>query len=329
MARIVRIHQTGGPEVLRIEEVPVPPPGPGEVGIRIKALGLNRAETMFRSGRYLEDPVFPARLGYEAAGIVEAVGPGVAGLAVGDAVSVVPPLSITRWGAYGEAGNFPAECVVRHPPALSFVEAAAVWMQYVTAYGALIDLARLKAGETVLITAASSSVGLAAIQIANMVGAVPVAVTRGPDKVAALQAAGAAQVIVTDREAVAARVADITGGRGARVVFDPIAGPGLADLVDALAEGGIVIEYGALSPDPTPFPLFPVLAKTATLRGYLYKEIVGDPARLSAAKEFIIGGLARGALKPIIARVFAFDEIVAATRYLEANRQIGKIVVEV
>jgi len=115
--RIVRIHENGGPEVLRYEDLEVPPPSPGEVEIQVKALGLNRSEVMFRNGRHIETPRFPARLGYEAAGIVRAVGGEVAELAVGDAVSIVPPPSVTQWGTYGEVATVPAALVANSAPA--------------------------------------------------------------------------------------------------------------------------------------------------------------------------------------------------------------------
>src|SRR5262249_23658670 len=156
-----------------------PQPGKGEVQIRVKALGLNRAESMFRRGQYLEEPKLPARLGYEAAGTVAAVGPGVQGFKVGDAVSTIPSFSLNQYGLYGDLANAPTHAVTLHRANLSWEEAAAVWMQYLTAYGALIDIGKLARGDTVLIPGASSSVGLAAIQIANRVGAVPVALTRG------------------------------------------------------------------------------------------------------------------------------------------------------
>jgi NADPH:quinone reductase-like Zn-dependent oxidoreductase len=329
MARVVRFHQLGGPEVLSIEEVAVPAPGHDEVRIRVKALGLNRAEAMLRSGNYIETATFPSGLGFEAAGIIDAVGAGVADLKPGDAVSVVPPQSQLRWPAYGELATFPAAHVVKHPPSLSFEAAAAVWMQYVTAYGALIDIAKLQPKDFVTITAASSSVGLAAIQIARMVGAIPIAVTRTTEKKQALLDAGAAHVVASAEEDLKARLTEIASPDGVRVVFDPIGGPAFEPLTAAMARGGILIEYGALSPEPTPFPLFAVLGKSLTLRGYLVHEITGDPKRLEAAKAFILGGLESGALKPIIAKVFPFEEIVAAHRYLESNAQFGKIVVTI
>jgi NADPH:quinone reductase-like Zn-dependent oxidoreductase len=329
MARVVRFHRLGGPEVLSIDEVEVPAPGRGEVRIRVKALGLNRAEAMLRSGQYIETATLPSGLGFEAAGIVEKIGAGVEGLAPGDAVSVVPPLSQVRWPAYGELATFPAAHVVKHPSSLGWEAAAAVWMQYVTAYGALIDIAKLRPSEFVVITAASSSVGLAAIQIARMTGAIPVAVTRTSQKKQALLEAGAAHVIASAEEDLLARLTEIAGRENVRVVFDPIGGPAFEPLTAAMARGGILLEYGALSPEPTPFPLFAVLTKSLTLRGYLVHEITADPARLQSAKAFVLGGLESGALRPIIARTFPFDQIVEAHRYLESNAQFGKIVVTV
>ncbi len=330
MSRIVRFHETGGPEVLRIEEVEVPAPKKGEVRLAVRALGLNRAEAMFRSGQYLEAPQFPARLGYEASGTVEAVGEGVEGFEVGDAVSTIPGFSLNDYGVYGEVALGPASAVVKRPPSLSWEEAAAIWMQYTTAYGALVDIGRLKKRDTVLIPAASSSVGLAAIQIINLIGAKPVALTRTSAKRQALLDAGAAHVIATEEEDLVAEVMKLTRRKGVRLVFDPVAGPTLAKLAAATKKGGIIFQYGALSTEPTPLPLLEVLGKSLTVRGYLLFEITGNPRRLEKAQRFISEGLAAGKLKPIIAKTFSgLDAIVEAHRYLESNAQIGKIVVTI
>ncbi len=329
MSRAVRFHQTGGPDVLKIETVDVPKPAAGEVRIAVKALGLNRAESMFRLGQYLEQPKFPARLGYEAAGTIESVGPGVTDLKPGDAVSTIPAFSQNQYGVYGDLVNVPAAAVAKHPATLSWEEAAAIWMQFLTAYGALVDIAKLGAGDALLIPAASSSVGIAAIQIANLVGAVPIALMRKSDKREALTKLGAAHVIATQEQDLVAEVHRITGGKGARVVFDPVAGPAIEKLIAAAATNGIVIEYGNLSNEPTPLPLFDVLGKLLTIRGYVLFEITKDPARLARGKDFVIAGLAAGKLKPVIAKSFRFEDIVAAHRYMESNQQIGKIVVTV
>ena len=180
-----------------------------------------------------------------------------------------------------------------------------------------------------MIPAASSSVGLAAIQIANKVGATPIALTRGSAKRQALVDAGAAHVIATDEQDLVGEILDITGGQGARVVFDPVGGPTFAKLAQATAKLGTLFLYGALSTEPTPLPLFDVLGKWITIRGYVLMEITGDPERLERGKQFVNEGLADGSLKPIVARTFPLEQIVEAHRFLESNQQIGKIVVTV
>ncbi|WP_424138718.1 zinc-dependent alcohol dehydrogenase family protein, partial [Roseomonas chloroacetimidivorans] len=225
MTKVVRIHQYGDASVLKIEDIEVPPPAADEVQIAVRSIGLNRAEVMFRNHAYLQEAVFPSRLGYEASGVVQAIGASVTGFQQGDAVSLIPPHDIARWGTYGEVANVPARSLVKHPENLTFEEAAASWMQYVTAWGALIEQAKLARGDFVIVTAASSSVGLAAFQIARMVGATVIATTRTSAKKQALLEAGAHHVIATQEEDLAARVMEITGGKGARVVFDPVGGP--------------------------------------------------------------------------------------------------------
>lgn len=329
MAKAVRFHELGGPEVLRLEEVEVGEPGPGEVRLKVQAIGLNRAEALFRAGHYLEAAKLPARLGYEAAGIVEAVGPDVADVAIGDAVAVVPSFSLNQYGMYGDVVLAPAHALVRTPDGVTPVEAAAVWMQYLTAYGALVDIARLGQGDVVVIPAASSSVGLAAIQIARMVGATAVATTRSGKKADALREAGAQHVIATERDDLAAEVNRITHGAGARVIFDPVAGPFVEKLAEAAGRGGILFIYGLLSMRPTPFPTLPALNKGLTLRGYTLFEVVSDPGRFARGKSFVLDGLVSGALKPIIAKTFPLERIADAHRYMEAGEQFGKIVVTV
>lgn len=326
MTRVVRFDEYGDAGVLRIEDVEIPAPAADEVQIAVRAIGLNRAEVMFRNGTYLQQAVFPSQLGYEAAGLVRALGEDVTGFADGDAVSVIPTLDMSRWPTYGEVINIPARHVVKHPVNLSFEQAAASWMQYVTAWGALIEQAKLGAGDFVIVSAASSSVGIAAFQVARSVGATVIATTRTDAKAQALRDAGAHHVIATSQEDLVARVMEITGGKGARVVFDPIGGPAVAAFAECMAMGGILLEYGALSLDEGPFPQFALLGKSLTLKGYLYTEIVSDDALLDRAKAFICEGLQSGALRPLISRTFAFDQVEDATRHLESNEQIGKIV---
>lgn len=329
MPKIVRFHETGGAEVLKLEELPLAEPGPGEVRLQVAAIGLNRAEVMFRQGQYLETPELPSRIGYEASGTVDALGPGVSGIRIGDRVSTIPSFAMGRYGVYGESAIVPATAVARYPEHLTPMEGTAIWMQYLTAFGALVEFGRIKMGDAVLMTAASSSVGLAAIQITKAAGALAIATTRGADKKQFLLDAGADQVIVTDQEDLVKRVMALTDGKGARIVFDPVAGPLLETLAAAAATGGTIFEYGALAPQPTPFPLFAALGKGLTLRGYTLFEIVRDPEKLTRGKQYIDDGLKSGALKPHIDRTFPLRAIVEAHRYMESNRQKGKIVIKV
>ncbi|MGB1801310.1 MAG: zinc-dependent alcohol dehydrogenase family protein [Gammaproteobacteria bacterium] len=330
MPRIVRFHEVGQADVLKLEELPLVEPQEGELRIKVEAIGLNRAEVMFRNGQYLESPELPSKLGYEAAGIVDAVGPGVEGFQIGDRVSSIPAFSMSQYGVYGEAAILPVSAVAHYPDNLSAAEGAAIWMQYLTAYGALIHYGKMKKDDVVLVTAASSSVGLAAIQLAKATGALAIATTRGADKKQFILDAGADHVIVTDEENLVERVMEITSGAGANLIFDPVAGPGLAELAEAAAPGASIYEYGALSPEPTPFPLFPALAKALTVRGYTLFELTQSAELCAEAAEYVFNKLQSGDLKPIIdERRFSLDEIADAQAYMETNQQKGKIVVTV
>ena len=331
MTRVVRFHQTGGPDVLQLENEILGEPGAGEARIRIQSIGLNRAEVAFRSGTYIEQPVFPSRIGYEAAGTIEALGDAKSGFKIGDAVCILPEFSMTRYGVCAESAIVPSAALIKRPAELDEVEAAAVWMPYMTAWGALSELAPFDASDAVIITAASSSVGLAAIQVARRLGAVPIAVTQTAEKRNALLAAGAPHVIVSTEENIAERVMAITHGKGARMVFDPIAGPCVSDLAAALGPRGIFVIYGNLSGrgHETPFPYMQAMRKSITMRPYLIFPDMANKTRHAAACEFILSGLKDKSLKPIIAKTFMLDQIVDAYRYLESNQQIGKVVVTV
>lgn len=327
MSRTIKFAQAGGPEVLEFIEMGVPAPGPHEVRIKVRAIGINRADSMWRNNKYVESPIFPAGLGYDAAGIVDAVGKDVTEFAVGDTVSTIPAFSLNKYSTYGEVILAPDHAVVKHPDSLSFVEAASVWMMFLTAYGALVFDAQVKAGDFVVIPAASSSVGLAAIQIVNYAGATPIALTRTSDKRQRLHEAGAPHVIVTQEQDMLAEVMRITDGNGARVVFDPVGGLDFLKLIAALTFQGIAYIYGALSENDTMIPVLEMIRKMPAVKGYSVRLVTGDAERRKVAVEYIIRGLASGALKPVIDRTFKFDEMVEAHRYLENSGQFGKIVV--
>jgi len=329
MSRVIGFTQYGGPEVLTYTDTDVPAPSDNEVRIQVKAIGLNRAESMWRKGAYVEPVHLPARLGYESAGIVEAVGSKVTHVSVGDRVSTVPSFSLNDYGMYGELVLAPAHAVVGLPDFVSFDQGTAIWNVFITPYGALIENGLLKPGDFVLIPAASSAVGLGTIQIVNCAGATAIAMTRTRVKRDELFKAGAAHVIVTDEQDLVAEVNSITDGRGVNIVFEPVGGANFPKLIDALTPGGTVFIYGALAEDITPLPLLSIIYKQPIIRGYNLFSTTTDAARQKAATDFIFKGLESGQLKTEIAANFAFDDMVAAHRELEKNQHLGKIVVNV
>jgi NADPH:quinone reductase-like Zn-dependent oxidoreductase len=329
VARIVRFHELGGPEVLRLEEGELGDPGPDEVLLDVEAIGLNRSEANFRRDRYLDRVrALPSGLGYEGAGRVRAVGESVTGFEAGEKVSVLPVFPQSRYHMYAEQAIVPASALVHRPDSVDAVTGAAVWMPFLTAYGALVDIGRLRAGHHVVITAASSSVGLAAIQTALRQGAIPIATTNDPGKERRLLEEGAAHVLIPGRDDVTAAILEITDGSGAEMVFDAVAGPAIEDLARATARDGLLFVHGSLSGQPTPLPGLDTM-RPLFIRPYTLFEITSDPRRLERARQFITTGLQSGAVVPVIDRTFDLDDIVQAHRYLEAGAQVGKIVVTV
>jgi NADPH:quinone reductase-like Zn-dependent oxidoreductase len=338
-SRVVRFAREGGPEVLELHELEVPPPAAGEIRVRVEAIGLNRAEAMYRGGYYYERAArYPALLGYEGAGTVDALGPDVRGFEPGEPVSIVPSFSMRDYGVYAELANVPARAIVRRPEGQSAIDGAAVWMSGITAYGALLEVAKLRAGDTVLLTAASGSIGLTAIEIANRIGASTIACTRSQAKREALLRAGATHALVVGEGTgdLVAQVRELTEGRGAELVLDAVAGPGVSELAAATANDGMLLLYGFLQQPEvagtfgsldTPFPL---TNWTVRMRWYAAAlDVSAHPDRMRRARQFVLSGLRHGSLKATLDRTFTLDEIAAAHSYLESNAQVGKVVVTV
>ncbi len=325
MPKAIRFNQLGGPEVLHFEDVPERQPGAGEVLLKVEAVGLNRAESMYFHGLYMEKANLPSGLGYEAVGKVIAVGPDVDPTLIGKRFGTIPGFSMQRYPVLAEEAIVQANVLAAVPDSFSVVEGAAVWMQYCTAYGALVAFGKVAAGDFAIITAASSSVGLAAIQIVKAQGGISIATTRTSAKKGRLLALGADHVIVTEEEDLVARVQSITGGKGARVVFDPVGGDSINTLAQATAGGGTIFLYGMLAGKPTPFPMA-AFGRHIGMFGYTFGELRGTP-EWETMKKYIYDRLADGSFKPEIARTFTFDQTVEAYRYLESNEQVGKIVI--
>jgi NADPH:quinone reductase-like Zn-dependent oxidoreductase len=326
MPKVARVHALNGLDGLQVDEIEVPAPGPGDVRIKVRAIGLNRAETMVLYGGFGNIPL-PSKIGYEAAGTIESLGAGVTGFTIGERVSILPGLPL-HYGTCGEVILCPANMLLKTPARLSDLEAAASWMQYLTAY-AVRAYRPIQPGDAVIITAASSSVGLAAIQIVKEDGGIPIAVTRGRAKADALRQHGAAHVIVSGEEDIAARVQEITGGQGAALVFDPVGGAAFPALLMSLRLGGLAIIYGGLGGEPSHFSATLMAFRDLSIQGFATNFLLADPKRRDEAVAYVRARLENGAFKPVIDKSFALADIVNAYRHLESNQQVGKIIVTV
>jgi len=337
MGKMVRFHEFGGADVLKVEQVAVPAPGAGEVRIAVHAIGLNRADALWRENLYVEDATLPAGLGNEAAGVIEAVGAGVGGLSVGDRVAVLPGAHQGRYPTYGDSILFPATHVVRHPGNLSAEQAAGAYMAYLTGYFPMFEMARLQRGQTMLVTGASSGTGIAALQMARVAGIVAIAVTRTAAKRQALRDAGAAHVVVTEDEDVVDCVSELTGGRGVDLVYDGVGGPQFERLGEVVAHRGWYVLYGLSGGAELRYPATAQFRKSWRFHVYKVLEHTGaatmglprDEGALGRALGFIDAGLADGTLQVRIDRAFALDDVVQAHRYLERAGHIGKVVLTV
>ncbi len=325
--RAVMFTGTGDASILRVVDVPARDPGPREVRIRVTSAGLNRADANYRLGKYLVRSPGESRSGFEGAGIVDAVGPG-ASFAVGDRVGVLPSsFDVVTEGAAAELMTVPADVVVRTPSTIDDRDAGAIWMQYLTAWGALVEIAEMRAGDWVIVPAASSSVGIAAIQLCRAVGARVIATTTSAEKVAALERFQPDAIVDTRTEPYVDRVKAITGGAGARIVFDPIYGPVVNDHIKVACREAIVFVYGVLDFTPLVLNAGGMLRKQIRLQGYTIGPLLADAKRRARAVAAVGAHLERRDFAPVVDSYFSLDRIQDAHRRLESNRQIGKVVV--
>lgn len=332
MTKSVVFEQLGSPQVLLLQHQDIPQPEADEVQLAVHAAGLNRAELLFFAGQYLFQPVLPSRVGVEASGVVTAIGLDVENVALGDEVSIFPTIDMSRYGIIGEFANVPAWSLVPKPASVSFVDAAAFWMAYGTAWGGLVQAGGLKESseQCVLVSAASSSVGLAAIDVAKDMGAMVIATTRERKKTQALKACGADHVVVTEEEDLVEQVHSITGGRGFDIAFDPVNGPFVQTLTNAAAKEGMIIEYGNLSGELAPLPFIPMIGKGITLRTFhLGFDLAEHPDRFDQAKACLLPKLESGEFRPKIDRSYELANTRGAYERMASNQQFGKIVIEV
>lgn len=326
--KVLEFDKIGERIDLHFRDVIPPQPVCDEVRYRVAAYALNRADLLYMRGNHYSTASLPSRVAYEACGIVDAVGPDVVGIKVGDRVSSMP-FHNARYGVAGEFAITPADYLAPWSAGLSATQACAVWMQYLTAYFPMHEIYPLKPGRRVLVTAASSSAGLGGIQVAKLLGAEVIAVTRSAGKEDALRAAGATYVIVSTGEGLAERIHALTAGEGVDLVYDPLGNGFARHYVQALRHGARIIAYGNMLGDVLEVPILPMVQRAALLHPYSLFNHIGDAAQRLRGVQWIRAAIESGRLLPPIAKVFPFADAIAAYDFMERGTQIGKIVVSV
>ena len=322
----VRLHRTGGPEVLQYEAVDVGAPAAGEARVRQHAIGVNFIDIYHRTGLY---PLpLPSGLGLEAAGVIEAVGPGVGDLAPGDRVAYAggPP------GAYAQVRNMPADRLVPLPDAIDFDTAAALMLKGLTAHYLLRRTCRVEAGDAVLIHAAAGGVGLIACQWARALGARVIGTSGSPDKLRRLQALGLDVPLATREPDFAPAVMRATGDHGADLVVNTVGGSVFAECVRSMAFEGRLATVGYVDRTlKAELDIQALHARRLTLFGVSNKLRNADQraAGVPAFAADLLPAIADGRIVPLVDRVFDFDELPAAKAHMESNLHLGKIVLRI
>jgi NADPH2:quinone reductase len=320
--KAIQIHETGGPEVLQLAELPIPEPGAGQVLIRVEATGVNFIEIYFRKGVY--KAALPLTPGSEAAGTVEKLGPGVTGFAAGDAVA-----SVSVLGSYAEYALVPAAQLVKTPESLSPEHAAAAMLQGMTAHYLAHYTFPLKPGDTALIHAGAGGVGLLLTQIAVRLGARVITTVSTPAKAELSREAGASEVILYTRQDFEAEVKRLTDGKGVDVVYDSVGKTTFEASLNCLRPRGLLALFGASSGPVPPFDLIQLSGKGSLFitRPTLW-HYVATRAELDWRAGDVLGWAAKGELKLRTEFIYPLAEAAQAQTDLEDRKTTGKILLE-
>jgi putative PIG3 family NAD(P)H quinone oxidoreductase len=327
LMRAVVIARPGGPEVLELRELPSPSPQRGEVRVRVRATAVNRADLLQRMGLYPAPPDAPADIpGLEFAGEIDAVGEGVAEWSVGDRV-----FGLAGGGTYAEELLVHGRALARMPDSLSFIEGAAIPEAFITAYDAMVLQAALAAGESVLVHAAGSGVGTAAIQIARAIGAHPIGTARSPDKLERARTLGLVEAVQVERGRFADSVLARTRGRGVDVVLELVGGGYVAEDLACMAPRGRLVLVGLMAGASAEVDLALVLRKRLSLTGTVLRArpLEEKIAAMRAFARSIVPLLGAGALKAVVDQVLPLSEARAAHARMASNEGFGKVVLAV
>ena len=333
MSRMIRFHKFGDAEVLQLEEHPTPTPAAGEVLVRVQALGLSWGDVLWRQNLASEEAKLPSGVGAELAGIVEAVGEGVDDLPVGTAVAAFPASTPNRYPAWGDRVVMPRYALTRYPDVLTPVEASVHYTALLFSYFAMVDLAKLKPGQHILITEACHCLAPQSVQLAKALGAIVIASTSVPDSRDFLRGLGADKIIYTEEQDLVLEVERYTEGKGAEVILDHCAGQQLKLLGDVAATRGKLILYGINGGNDAAFPACAAFKKHLQFFRHCVLDFTGhselgieqDCAAVQRALDHINQLTADRLLKPCIDKVFEFDAFVEAHRYMEGCPDRGRV----
>lgn len=328
MSKTLRLHKFGDVANLQLDDVQLRPLKPGEARLIVKATGITQDTLTYIKGdlHLGEDvPDMPVTLGYEPAGIVTAVGSDGDKKWINQRVAPIGPFDFTEYGSLGEEIIVPTNRLVSIPENLDFIDAAALWIPYLTAFP--VHRAQLSSDDYVLITTATSTVGHAAIQMAKAAGATVIGTTRSRKKAQLLKDTTAIDhIIVTSETDLGTELDGLTHGHGVNFVFDAIGGSGINSIASAMASNGTIIEYGVLAGFDAPLPISQMLSKGLTIRGFAVNEIVMDPKQREEAVTEILAYVKRGLYSPAVATHYPLNEYTEAFNQLKKNNLIGRII---
>jgi NADPH:quinone reductase-like Zn-dependent oxidoreductase len=336
MSRTIRFHKFGPAEVLKCEEHEAALPAPGEVQVRVQAIGVSWYDVLWRQNLAPSHAQLPAGIGHEMAGVVTALGAGVNDLAIGDRVASFPAESPNQYPVYGEVILMPRTALTRYPDVLTPVQAAVHYTPMLMAYFAYAELARAKPGQVALVTDASHCAGPAFVQLGNALGVKVLAATKNSEERDCLLSLGADKVIVTEEQDLLMQVNKYTGNRGVDMVLDGLGGPQMSMLGDVLAPRGSLILYGLQGGNQTPFPACAAFQKNIQFFVHCLGNFTGKPElgitqdaeALQRALRDINQLTADRVLQPQLARVFPFEQFVEAHRLMDECPCGGRIALE-
>jgi len=333
MSHMIRFHKFGDADVLQFEELPTPTPGPGEVLVRVQAVGLSWSDVLWRQNLDAEQARLPAGMGSELSGTIEALGEGVDDLELGTPVASFPASTANRYPTWGDLVLMPRYALTRYPEVLSPLQASVHYTALLFAYFALMDLAKLQPGQHVLITEASHCLAPQTVQLAKALGAKVIASTSDAGNREFLRELGADKVVVTEEQDLVLEIERYTDGKGVEVILDQCAGQQMKLLGDVAAPRGKLIMCGVNGGNDTAFPACAAFKKHMQFFRHCVLDFTGHPElgiepnqeAVQRALQHINRLTADHLLTPVIDKVFAFDDFIAAHRYMETCPNRGRV----